>query len=264
MSDRANSMARLVEIVTRLRAPDGCPWDREQTHFSLRAALVEECYEVIDAIERRDDANLREELGDLLLHVVMHAQIASERGAFDLTEVMLSLCEKLVRRHPHVFEKSEARDKESVLTQWEEIKRREKGAGASVADDVPRTLPAALRAEKAQKKAARTGYDWPDVAGVIAKVREELDEIEGAIAANDTTAIECEAGDVLFAAVNLARFLKVESEMALNESTNRFLDRIRAAEAFARAAGQELRDCTPQELDMYWERAKKASDGGKT
>ncbi len=264
MSDRGEAVARLIEIVARLRAPDGCPWDREQTHDSLRGALVEECYEVIDAIERGDDTNLREELGDLLLHVVMHSQMAAERGAFDLGSVILGLSEKLVRRHPHVFGQSEARDSESVLRQWEEIKRREKGAAASVADDVPRTLPAAMRADKAQKKAARAGYDWPEVAGVISKVREELDEIERAIAAGDAKAIECEAGDVLFAAVNLARFLGVEPEMALNESTNRFLDRIRAAEGFARAAGRELKDCTPQELDAYWERAKRESCAGVT
>jgi tetrapyrrole methylase family protein/MazG family protein len=254
------SLVRLRDIVAKLRAPDGCPWDREQTHASIRGALVEECYEVIDAIESNDDANLREELGDMLLHVVMHAQMAAERDAFSLDDVIAGISEKLVRRHPHVFGDSTASDTNEVLSQWEEIKKAEKGGSTSIADGVPRSLPAAMRAEKAQKKARRAGYDWTDVRDVIAKAREELDELEQAIAEGDSGRIEAESGDILFAAVNVVRFLKIEPEMVLNESTNRFLARVRLAETFARSDGRELKDCSPAELDVYWERAKATLD----
>jgi len=254
MSDEESPISRLGEIVARLRAPDGCPWDREQTHASLRGALIEECYEVIDAIERADDANLKEELGDLLLHVVMHAQMAGERSAFTLEEVAAEVCEKMIRRHPHVFGDKLATDSEAVLRQWDQIKRAEKGKPTGVLDALPTSMPALLRAQNAQKKAARVGFDWPDAEPVFEKMQEEISEVRAALAAGDAKAVEDEVGDILFTAVNLARKLHVDAETTLAAATNRFIKRVQAVE-------RELRDRkmgeTPlKELDRIWDRIK--------
>jgi len=244
---------RLGEIVARLRAPGGCPWDREQTHASLRGALIEECYEVIEAIELSDDANLREELGDLLLHVVMHAQMAAERSAFTLEEVAAEICEKMVRRHPHVFGGKLAADSTEVLRQWEEIKRQEKGRGG-VLDGLSAAMPALLRAQNAQKKAGRVGFDWPDAEPVFAKLEEEVAEVREALAQGDRKAIEDEVGDILFTAVNLARKLGVDAETSLAAATNRFIRRFRAVE---RELGEKPMQETPlEELDRIWNRVK--------
>ena len=269
MSDPANDFSgepteRLRQIVARLRAPGGCPWDREQTHSSLRPALVEETYEVLAAIEASDDANLREELGDLLLHVVLHSQIAGERGAFDFDGVAAEVAEKMIRRHPHVFADDRAQDSAAVLKRWDEIKRQEKGAAAdtSVLAGLPTGLPALMRAQKAQSKAAKVGFDWPTVAEVEAKIREEIAEV-----ADETTdgpghnadAVADEIGDLLFATVNLARWHKLDAEQTLNRATDKFVRRFQRIEDALRAVDRRWEDATFEELDALWEQAKKST-----
>ncbi len=247
---------RLKAIVTLLRSPEGCPWDREQTHESLRAGLLEEACETIDAINCKDDANLREELGDLLLQVVFHADLANDRGAFTLDDAMRDVCEKLIRRHPHVFAQADAADTKAVLRQWEQIKRDEKGASASVLEDVPRALPALIRAQNVQKKAARVGFDWPDDADVIDKFREELAELSIEVDSGDRKRLEHEVGDLLFTAVNLSRHLGVEAEIALEDATQRFIQRFQHMEKAVAPSGRKLEDCSLAEMDKLWEKAK--------
>ena len=207
-------VARLRDIVARLRAPDGCPWDREQTHATLRSSAIEEVYEMVEAIDAGDDPHFKEELGDLLLQVVMHAQIAGEEGRFTLEEVAAEIADKLVRRHPHVFGEMRLGDSEAVLQQWDQIKRAEresKGApaDASALDGVSRALPALMRAEKVQKRAARVGFDWDALHAVVEKIREEVLEVEQEIASGDRARLEDELGDLLFAVVNLTRKARV-------------------------------------------------------
>lgn len=246
-------LERLRAIVSALRGPGGCPWDREQTHASLRAGLIEEAYEVIDAIDAGDEANLREELGDLLLQVVFHSQIAEDEGRFDLNAVAHEHCEKLIRRHPHVFGDHQCEDSAEVLRRWDEIKRAEKGsAPESALDGVSKAFPALLHAEKIQKKAAKVGFDWPDVVPVFAKVREELAEIEAA----PPEKIEEEIGDLLFSVVNLARKLKVDAETALHGATQKFSSRFRGVEALAKEKGLALEKMTLKELDELWDEVK--------
>jgi MazG family protein len=248
---------QLIDIVAKLRGPGGCPWDREQTHSTLRAGLIEEAYEVVDAINQSDDANLREELGDLLLQSVFHAQIAHEEGRFDFDQVARGIAEKLVRRHPHVFGDDHCADSHAVLQRWDEIKRAEKGARAeSALDGIPGGLPALLRAEKVQKKAARVGFDWPDAAPVFGKVREELAEIEAEIAAGKAEAIEDEIGDLLFSVVNLARKLHINGETALQRATEKFSARFKQVEALARERGLVLDGMMLAEFDALWEEVK--------
>ncbi len=249
-----SDVSRLVEIVARLRAPDGCPWDREQTHESLRAALVEECYEAVEAIVNADDENLREELGDLLLHVVMHAHMAGERRAFTFEEVVEGVCEKLVRRHPHVFDSAVAADSTEVLRRWEQIKREEKGACASIMDGLATALPALMRAQNAQKKAARVGFDWGSSDGVFAKMEEEIAELRGALGGESPRQVEEEFGDVLFTAVNLARHLGVDAETSLASATSKFITRFRRMEDVLLREGKAIEDCP--DLEAAWQAAK--------
>jgi MazG family protein len=254
----SEGIARLREIVERLRAPDGCPWDREQTHESLRAALVEECYETVEAINRSDDANLREELGDLLLHVVMHAQMASERGVFHFDEVVAEVCEKLVRRHPHVFGEVSAQDSAEVLKQWEQIKREEKGGEASIMEGLPTALPALMRAQNAQKKAARVGFDWDSAEGVLDKIEEEIAELRVAMKEGRRGPVEEELGDLLFSVVNLSRKIHVDAETALVSATDKFVRRFRAVEAELAADGRKVEECSAEEMNAVWDRHKTA------
>lgn len=249
-------LARLRAIVSLLRSPEGCPWDREQTHESLRAGLLEEACETIDAIDRSDDANLREELGDLLLQIVFHADLANQRGAFTLEEAAQHTCDKLIRRHPHVFAGGDAADTGTVLRQWEQIKRAEKGEKASVMDGIPRALPALIRAANIQKKAGRVGFDWPDTQGVIEKFREEISELSVEVEAGDAKRLEHEIGDILFTAVNMARKLGVEPELALERANQRFIARFRHMEQSAAASQGKLEDLSPAELDKLWAAAK--------
>ena len=254
-------LERLRAIVARLRAPDGCPWDREQTHATLRAGLIEEAYEAVAAIDSGDDANLCEELGDLLLQPIFHAQIAAEAGRFDFEDVARGIVEKLLRRHPHVFGGERCADSAEVLRQWDDLKRAEKGPRAvSALDGISAALPALLHAEKVQKKAARVGFDWSEAAPVAAKIREELAEIEAELAhpAAAPARIEDEIGDLLFSVVNLARKLKVDGETALRRSTEKFATRFRQVEALARERGLVLEKLTLPALDLLWDEVKRS------
>src|SRR2546422_2558246 len=251
----ANQFQELCEVVTKLRAPGGCPWDREQTHESLLPALIEEAYEVAGAVRTKDNANFREELGDLLLLIVMHAEIAGEAGGFNIDNVIGDVTEKLIRRHPHVFGKSDVRDSGAVLKQWESIKRAEK-TGKHYLDGLPAALPALVRAQKAQSKAARVNFDWSELRDVIAKIEEETAETKSAIASQDRRAIEGEIGDLLFAAVNLARKCKLDAESALQTATDKFVARFTRLEDELLAQGKRLGDVDLAELDQIWNRVK--------
>ena len=248
---------RLCDIVAQLRAPDGCPWDREQTNETLLPALIEEAYEVVGAVRSQDDGNLREELGDLVLLAVMHAQIAAEGGRFHIAEVLEGVCEKLVRRHPHVFGESAVRDTDGVVKQWEAIKRDEKSGGSShYLGNLPAALPAAMRAQKAQKKAARVNFDWAKISDVAAKVDEELAETREAIESGDPGAIADEIGDLLFAVVNLARKNNLDAETVLNAATDKFVSRFSRVEDELKARGQKLGEVGLKELDEIWNALK--------
>lgn len=243
----------LIRVMARLRASDGCPWDREQTHATLRQYMVEETYEAIEAIEDEDWDRLADELGDVLLQVVFHAQLASERGDFTIEDVCEKIVTKLKGRHPHVFADASVADSDEVVVRWEALKRLEEGytSRVSTLDGVPRLLPALQRAHKLQKKAARAGFDWEEIEGPRDKVDEELREVDEA----GPETVEHEIGDLLFAVVNLARFLDVEPESALRRANERFTRRFQSVE---RAAGNEerLREMSLAEMDELWERAK--------
>ncbi len=256
LDPRFSPLEQLLRIMARLRAPDGCPWDREQNHASLRQSVIEEAYEVAAAINSGDDANLCEELGDLLLQVVFHSQMASEEGRFGFDDCVRSIVEKLVRRHPHVFGSENAADSAAVLTRWEEIKRAEKGdISTSALDGITGGLPSLMRAEKVQKRAAKVGFDWSELPPVFAKVREELEEIEEAL--GDPDKVEDELGDLLFAVVNLSRKLKVDGEVALQRATDKFSTRFRGVEALAKDRGLVLDAMTLTELDALWDEVKR-------
>jgi MazG family protein len=251
------NFGRLCEIVAKLRAPGGCPWDREQTHESLLPQLIEEAYEVAAAIRANNTANFREELGDLLLHVVMHAEIARESGQFKIDDVLSEVTNKLVRRHPHVFGMSDARDSGAVLRQWDAIKRDEKKEKqAHYLADLPTALPALLRAQKAQSKAARVNFDWTELRDVISKVEEELAETKVAIASQDRKPIENEIGDLLFAVVNLARKAGLDAEDTLQNATDKFVARFKRLEEVLHSQGKRLGEIGLEELDAIWNRVK--------
>ena len=250
---------RLRAVVHCLRAPGGCPWDREQTHESLIPHVIEEAYEVAEAIRANDPALICEELGDLLLQTVLHAEIASETNAFDLDQIATVLTEKLIRRHPHVFGESNADDSAAVLKQWDAIKLDEKGTHHEpYLNGVTQGLPSLMRAQKLQKKAARVGFDWPDIAPVIGKIREETCEVEEALAAGDASALAHEVGDLLFSVVNLARKLGVDAESALASTNERFTRRFSAVESHILAQGRQLGEATLAEMDAAWDAAKLA------
>jgi tetrapyrrole methylase family protein/MazG family protein len=246
----------LVEIVRLLRAPGGCPWDREQTHESLRRNFLEESYEVVEAIDQGSAEHLKEELGDVLLQVVFHAGIETERGGFDLNDVADGICRKLIYRHPHVFGDVTVSGTGEVLANWEQLKRKEKGQAThtDALEAVARSLPALWRAEKVQKKAAKAGFDWPEVSGAVDKLSEELDELRGAIAEHSN--VEEELGDLLFSAVNVARFVKVDPEVALGRACDKFIRRFQLVEQLARQSGRPMEEMTLEELDGLWARAK--------
>jgi MazG family protein len=255
---RMTAFEKLCEIVAKLRAPGGCPWDREQTHESLLLALIEEAYEVAGAVRANDTTNFREELGDLLLLIVMHAEIASESGRFDINGVLKDVTEKLIRRHPHVFGKSDARDSGAVLKQWESIKRAER-TGKHYLDDLPAALPALVRAQKAQSKVARVNFDWTEVRDVIAKVEEEIQELKQAVLEHDGKSIEGEVGDLLFAVVNLARKCKLDAESALQAATDKFAGRFNRLEDELQRQGKRLGDADLIELDAIWNAIKRVT-----
>jgi len=258
----------LVRLMERLRGEGGCPWDREQTRQTLKPFLIEEAYEVVDAIDGEDPKQIMEELGDLLFQVVFHAQIASERGEFTIGQVLAATTEKMVRRHPHVFGDSTASTAGEVLEQWEELKRKERDAAATIPasalDGVPRELPGLLRAQRLQDKASRVGFDWPEISGVTAKIEEELGELKEAIGAAAPEEIEEEFGDVLFSLVNLARFLNLNAEEALRKSITRFSARFRYIEEAVQQNGRCLSEVGLEEMERLWQQAKShhRSSGG--
>ena len=258
--EHPDPMTRLRYVVHRLRAPGGCPWDQEQTHETLIPHVLEEAYEVVDAIRSGDPAQICDELGDLLLQPVLHAEIAAGAGTFDLDAVATGLTEKLIRRHPHVFGEASADTSAAVLTQWDAIKRQEKGTQKKGhLHGIGNGLPALMRAQKLQKKASRVGFDWPDAAPVFGKIREEAAELEEAVAAGQSAAIEEELGDLLFSVVNLARKLGVESEAALAAANEKFVRRFHAVETALVTQGKKLGEATLEEMDAAWEAVKKTS-----
>jgi tetrapyrrole methylase family protein/MazG family protein len=262
----------LVELQIRLLAPNGCPWDREQTHESLRTYLIEEAYEVLDALESGDPDKFVEELGDLLLQIIFHSQLASQAGRFNVGDVIERVHTKMVRRHPHVFGTDKADSAADVLKNWEQLKaeeRRQDRAArglseanasdekdASLLSGIPRTLPAVMEAYQLTRRASRVGFDWPNVAGVLEKLREEIQELETEIANRNAAQMESEAGDLLFSVVNVARFLKLDPEIALKKANRKFIERFRDMEKESAAAGKKLADLNPTELDSLWISAK--------
>lgn len=249
----------LVEVMERLRSEDGCPWDREQTHASLKPFLLEETYEVLEAIDLQDDKELCNELGDLLLQVVFHAQIAREENRFCAAEVCRAIVDKLVRRHPHVFGDVQAENPDQVLANWEEIKREERstqGEPASILDGVPRHLPALLRAQRLQAKAARVGFDWQHVDGPLDKVEEEFAELRQAWGRGDGKEVEEEFGDLLFALVNTGRFLDLCPEDALRRAAGKFESRFRAVETILKEQKKDINEVSLKEMDRIWDQVK--------
>ena len=246
----------LVEIVRILRAPGGCQWDQAQTHESIRRNFLEEAYEVAEAIDEGSTEHLKEELGDVLLQVVFHSSIEQDAGHFDLNDVADGVCRKLIYRHPHVFGDVTVQSTDEILSNWEELKKKEKGqeTQADALDAVARSLPALWRAEKVQKKAAKVGFDWPDVSGAMKKVTEETAELSAAMAGDgDVTE---ELGDLLFAVVNAARFLKVDPEDALHAASDKFSARFRRVEETAAAQGRRMENMTLAEMDRLWDEVK--------
>jgi len=247
----------LVDVIRTLREPGGCPWDIEQTHKSIRSNFIEEVYEYIEAVDNDDVAGMREELGDVLMQVVFHARMAEEAGNFDLQEVIDEVVDKLIRRHPHVFGDTAVSGSAEVLVNWEAIKLQEKTERKSALDGIAQGLPALLRAYKIQSKAAKVGFDWQDIAPVWDKVQEELGEFQEALANGDKVAAEKELGDVLFALVNYARHQKIEPEVALEGTNNRFTERFLYVEEQVHANGKAWQEFTLDELDKFWDEAKK-------
>jgi tetrapyrrole methylase family protein / MazG family protein len=267
----AQAMDRLLDLMARLRAPDGCPWDREQTPATLKSQMLEECYEVLEAIDSGSPPHLVEELGDLLLHIVFQAQIAREAGRFTFADVADGIAAKLIRRHPHVFGDEKMTDAAGIVALWHQLKKAEKPERESALDGVPRALPALMRAEALQKRARQSGFDWPDAGGALAKVREELAEVTQEVEADVAFASENESkitatpelageiGDLLFAIVNLTRHLKLDAEELLTGANEKFARRFRAVEERIKALGKSMSACTLEELDAVWNEVKRLS-----
>jgi MazG family protein len=266
---------KLVAVQARLRAPGGCPWDREQTHASLRTYLIEEAYEVLEALESGDDAKFAEEMGDLLLQIVFHSQLAAEERRFAVVDVIRAVHDKMVRRHPHVFGEKRAKDAAEVLKNWEQLKKEERSAAAkkkgkakkhaeSLMDGVSKALPAALEGFQLTRRAARIGFDWESVDGVFAKMKEESEELRKELASGGkgSARAEEEMGDLLFAAVNLARWLEIDPEIALKKANAKFAARFRGMEALAAKGGRPLADVPRDAMEQFWEAAKASEKSG--
>lgn len=251
----------LVGIMRVLRAPGGCPWDAEQTHQSIKKNLIEETYEVIEAINKDDKVLMEEELGDLMMQVVFHAQMEDELGNFNIDNVCDGICKKLIVRHPHIFGTGSASTVDEVLTNWENIKMQTKGQKtvSESIDSVPKELPALMRAEKVQKKAAKVGFDWPDVTGAFDKIKEETAELEKAINSGDSENISEELGDLLFSVVNVSRFVKTDAEEALTAATDKFAARFRQVEQLAAERNIDMNTAGLKVLDELWDEAKSAN-----
>lgn len=248
-----NDLVRIMEI---LRAPDGCMWDQAQDHHSIRQNFIEETYEACEAIDDNDTDHLKEELGDVLLQVVFHTQMEKEKGVFDLNDVADGVCKKLIFRHPHIFGDVKVGSTDEILSNWDDLKRKEKKqeTDTSTLESVSKSLPSLIRAQKLQKKAAKVGFDWPDVSGALDKVEEELAEVRAAINGNGD--IEEEIGDLIFAVTNVSRFVRVDSERAAEKTCNKFVRRFADMEKQAAAEGKNLSDLTLSELDALWDKAK--------
>lgn len=252
------SIERLIDVMRRLRAPDGCPWDREQTIESLKSNLIEETYEVVDAMESGQRDDLREELGDLLLQVVFQAQICEEEGSFSFDDVAKGIADKLVRRHPHVFGDVQADTPDEVIKNWEKIKKTEKGGDSprSLVDGIPKHLPALSKAHLVQKRVAKVGFEWDEISGVVDKLEEELAEVKEAMAQGDEASIREEIGDLLFSTVNLSRYLNHDAEDVMNESVHKFMRRFQALEKILHMEGREIDGCSIEELEAFWQAVK--------
>lgn len=248
----------LVDIMELLRSAEGCPWDREQTHESLKKYLIEETYEVLEVIDLKDKKRLCEELGDVLLQIVFHAQIGREEGTFDITDVITRVCRKMVERHPHVFGTGKANTPDEVVDNWEAIKKKEKGltSHTGVLKDVPANLPALMRSYKVQQKAAQVGFDWDRVEDAFSKVEEEIQELKDVYQSKNVERITDELGDAFFALVNVARFVKVQPELALTGTINKFIRRFEYIEREAAKEGKRLEDMSLAEMDELWNQAK--------
>lgn len=249
----------LLKIMEILRAPGGCPWDAEQTHESIKKSLIEETYEVIEAINQKDKDLLKEELGDVLLQVVFHSQMEKESGDFDFSDVADGICKKLIERHPHVFGEVKVESTDEVLSNWDDIKRKSKGQktqGSSMMK-VPRELPALMRAQKIQSKAKKAGFDWDDISGALNALESEITELRNAIASKSSDAMEDEFGDVLFSCVNIARFIDVDSEEALTRANDKFMSRFLVVEKLAQERNIDMKNTPIDELDKLWDEAKK-------
>jgi MazG family protein len=255
------SLDPLVEVMEKLRGEDGCPWDQEQDHISLRRYCLEEACEVIAAIDSGDTSAVVDELGDLLLQIAFHAQIGFEEGEYDLNDIVGAICAKMIRRHPHVFGNAAAENSEEVLLLWEQIKQQERGDELRpLLHGVGKGLPALMRARKIQEKASSVGFDWPDASGAIAKVREELEELLEAAQQADLRAMEMELGDLLFSVVNWSRFLGIDPELALNGSSDKFTSRFSKMEKESALLGKNLITMTLSELDVAWDSIKQHKD----
>ena len=263
MAEDLKGVRRLVDVMRRLREPGGCPWDREQTLQTLKPCLLEETYELLDAMDKDDLPLHMEELGDVLLQVVFQCAIREEEGRFSFDEVAAMLADKLVRRHPHVFGDVTAESSGEVLRNWEVIKQSEKGKSRSALDGVPAALPALLKAQRVQAKASRVGFDWKEASGAIDKIHEELNELSEAVAGGEAAHITDEMGDLLFSVVNYCRFIHVDAEDALSGATQKFALRFREVERRMRELGKDMKDCSLAELDAVWDEVKasaKAND----
>jgi tetrapyrrole methylase family protein/MazG family protein len=256
MHTRPYTIDDLLAIMDRLRSPDGCPWDQQQTHQSIKNHLIEECYELIEAIDQEDYEGIKEEAGDLLLHVVFHAQIAKEADKFNFSDIVQTLVEKLTRRHPHVFGQQRLNNAEDVVTQWHEIKKMEKPERSSPLDGIPRGLPALQRAWKLQKIAADNHLDWENSKQIIQKIREETDELSQALHEQSNTAITEELGDLFFTIINLARHLDINPEDALNHANQKFQKRLLYILETASKNNHSLSKASPSEIDKLWQKAK--------
>ena len=254
-----DGLTRLMQIVHDLRSPGGCPWDQEQTHVSLGSNLIEEAYETLEALQSDDTEHMREELGDLLLQVVLHGEIASETDRFNLDTIAHGISEKLIRRHPHVYGNSDVSNTTAVLKQWDEIKRAEKGnRPQAFLDGITKALPALTRAAKLQKKAAKVGFDWPDTSGILEKIREELAETEAELTAGNEAGIAEEIGDLLFSVVNLARKLGHDPEILLTAANTKFTTRFHQMEAALEAKQIPVGQATIEQMEAEWQAAKQS------
>lgn len=244
------------EIITALRGEHGCPWDKKQTHLTLRPYLIEETYEAIDAIESGDPGHMKEELGDILLQIYLHAEIAREKGEFTIDDVARSIIDKIILRHPHVFGDDRVRDADQVVERWEEIKKKEKPHRESILDGIPKHLPALLKAYRIQQKVSRVGFDWEKIEDVTAKLDEEVKELKDALLSPDSEKIADEAGDILFSIANLLRFININPEDALSRTINKFTARFRYIEKRAGETAKNLEEMTIDEMENLWQEAK--------